>query len=655
MMLTAAVITLVLLPIYVLVREPFRSLPLHIDTGFYVSNHAIVTGRWDFSRGWNAHFAGCTKVLPEWFYTSIYLLHGRRRGEAILAETMAYKKWSRLYASIFNYATAVAVGALAYALAAGDVRYYCAALVAFVMVSSEPHYGIYFECAELFEMFAQTVSMLCILAGLAAGNGWCVCVGAFLLAADAFFIKLSSAITVAVVFIGVVVIQPGHWLPMAAGGATAAILYGLWLLKNGRALRVLLPALRGHEASFAQGADWRSLRHRLSEKCFRLVNTARRQPVIPLLAILGILLNRPGDSIFWIYLAGLGAAYLLQAADCRYYLLPFLPAMAVLAAGGIVSLSAWGTVGGMLVVGLLIVWIVCIPLRAIRLDAAARNRWCWDGSPPAGQAEDNLALEQACTEMASRVAGKSLLVYGPANQAYVLLGASYATPIVAPEYYLDDVCPGWQRALNEQMVASPPAFILDTSRCFDAGQAHDKLSLDYRLAHKVHARLRLYELKDTSRRNDDFAAACTFSRQTDEAVVVEEREAGGVRTAPVDGKPVLTDCPDAAALAALLRNLAHRGYQRLALYGAGRFTLRHADLYRTSAVPVALVLDDNPVRHGRTFLGWPVRSPEEVAPSDFDAVVISSDRFRRPMLARLRRLWGDRVPAFTVVVGSNNL
>ncbi len=77
-MTTAVLFTLALLPVYLIVREPFRRLPLHIDTGFYVSNHTIVTGRFRFSQGWNAHFAGCSKLVPEVFYSLVYLLHGRR-------------------------------------------------------------------------------------------------------------------------------------------------------------------------------------------------------------------------------------------------------------------------------------------------------------------------------------------------------------------------------------------------------------------------------------------------------------------------------------------------------------------------------------------------------------------------------------------------
>ena len=73
--------TLAVAPVYLLIRQPFRRLPLHVDSGFYVSNHTIATGRFRFSKGWNAHYAGCSKLLPEVFYSLVYLLHGRSDGD----------------------------------------------------------------------------------------------------------------------------------------------------------------------------------------------------------------------------------------------------------------------------------------------------------------------------------------------------------------------------------------------------------------------------------------------------------------------------------------------------------------------------------------------------------------------------------------------
>jgi hypothetical protein len=94
--------------------------------------------------------------------------------------------------------------------------------------------------------------------------------------------------------------------------------------------------------------------------------------------------------------------------------------------------------------------------------------------------------------------------------------------------------------------------------------------------------------------------------------------------------------------------LADQGHRRLAIYGAGRFTIRHAEVYRRSLVPISVVLDDNARLHGRRFLDWPVRSPDEAEADEFDAIIVSTDRFAAPMLANIRRRWGDRVPAFTV-------
>ncbi|HSD09464.1 MAG TPA: hypothetical protein VLF14_00640, partial [Candidatus Binatia bacterium] len=106
MSLTAAIVSAALLPVYIALRCVFFDLPLHIDTCFYVSNHTICTRTIRYSRGWNARFAGCSKVLPEYFYSLVYLLHG---GEG-------YKRASRVYLSLFNYGTAILVGLVASSL-----------------------------------------------------------------------------------------------------------------------------------------------------------------------------------------------------------------------------------------------------------------------------------------------------------------------------------------------------------------------------------------------------------------------------------------------------------------------------------------------------------------------------------------------------------
>ena len=63
-------------PLYLAYRARFASLPLHVDSGFYVTNAAIVERRYQPLRGWNAHFSGNSRLLPEWFHSVLYLRVG---------------------------------------------------------------------------------------------------------------------------------------------------------------------------------------------------------------------------------------------------------------------------------------------------------------------------------------------------------------------------------------------------------------------------------------------------------------------------------------------------------------------------------------------------------------------------------------------------
>ena len=643
----AILFTLLFFPVYLWIRNPFRRLPLHVDTGFYVSNHTVATGRFDFSKGWNAHYAGCSKVVPELFYSFVYVIHSRRRrGHAI----DGYKPLSRLYASLFNYLTTVAVGVLASALAGGEPGYYCVGLVVFALLSSEPHWGVYFECGELFEPIADVVSVMLLLDGVRRGDASVVGLSAFVWIMGSFFIKLSSAMAFFVLFGGIVIVYPWTLPSVLLGSGLAAVFYILWLGWNRRNPWTLLRALQGHEASYGQWADWRGWAYRLIEKSRTFVGVIRRQPLLPALAVSGVLVGAPSSSIFWLYTAAVAVTYVGQSTDCRYYLIPLLPAIALLGVNGAMAATAIGPLGWMLLAGVGGGWLIHNRLRAGRLNDTELNRWCWEGGRPAYEADRNLVLERSADHLRRLCGGESLLVYGPLNQAYVLLGVSYVTPSVAPEYYMDHVQSGWQRAHNLRLTSSPPKCILDTSACFDAQEARAKLGLDYRLTHVLEGDLRFFRLSDVSPSIPGMEEARTYAPQSRARLRAEERLAGGGLVTVSNHRDAngRTGDPAARALADLLQDLATQGHRRLAIYGAGRFTLRHAELYRASPVPVGVVLDDNAVLSGATCLDWPVRSPNDVDVEDFDAIIVSTDRFAAPILANVRRRFGGRVRAFTI-------
>jgi hypothetical protein len=635
----AVAFTFAFLPIYLLIREPFRRLALHIDTGFYVSNHTILTGRWDFRKGWNARYAGCSKLFPEWFYTLIYLFHG----------PSGYKRLSRLYASLYNYLTAVAAGLAASLLFDGDVHYYVLGLMAFALLSSEAQYGVYSECAEVFGLLPQATGMGCLYYGLRHGEtGW-VFAGAFLWALGVFFIKLSDAPAWLMLFGAVALRDEGVWIAVLAGAGAAGLLFAAWVGWNGRNPFFLVRPLWGHEANFDAPLGTARLVHRLQEKVTCIIRVFRCQPWLIVTAVVAMTSPAGLPALFCVYGAALLIPYVAQAADCRYYLIPLLGPMSILVAHGCMVILDLGPLGGAVLVLLLTAWLLHNPLRAARLETRDLNRWCWAGFRPPREIEANWALERDIIHELRPVVGSStILIYGPFNQGFVLMGTSYDTPIVAPETYLDAVHPGWQTELHEQWVASPPEFVLDTASCFSAADARLHLGLDYRLVRRTAGGFRLYRLCRSTPPAASLRTARTFRPVSRDVLETEERMAagstGGERGLVGAGVPADDMDEDGCAVQDAIEVLRRRGCRRVALYGAGRFTLRHADCYRSCGLSIVCVLDDRPGQVDGAMFDWPLRSPGEVPTGEFDGILVSSDRFAEMIRRRAQRLFGPRIP-----------
>ncbi len=644
----AVLYTVLAFPLYLLLRYPFRRLPLHTDTGFYVSNHTICTRRFRFSEGWNARYAGCSKVIPEFFYSLVYLAHSPK--DATIGSTrMGYKEWSRLWASVYNFLTAICVGILCSLFADGSPVHYVTGLTVFALLSTECQYGVYFECAELFEILFEVAGIAVFLLGMQMYNLALITLGALLWAAAACFVKLSAAVAALVVYSCVVAMNPSALFGVVCGAGVVFVGFIVWVHVNGGRPIQQFQALRGHEAAFDQWANGHGWRHRLEEKTRTLLRAVGREPIIPILALVGAVFGGSLPALVWVYSIAVAVAYVAQATDCRYYLIPLLPPMAIFASHGVHWLLGAGVIGQSAVVLLAAAWLVRNPLRAGWLDMRRLNEWCWRGFRSSWDAQRNAEWERAAGNVRHLCKGDPFLIYGPANQIYALAGVSYTTAIVTPEHYLDHVAPQWQREHNDRMVNHLAHWILDTDRCFDAAEARQRLGLDYRMTHILPGDGRLYELGRVEAAPTEYRDARTFQPQS--TIQLEREEAMGEGTR-VDLRIERESCmagvdPAAAALTGLLAEIARRGHKRVAVYGAGRFTLRHADVYRGSSIPVTLVLDDNAQLSGRKLLDWPIQSPHEADTSQFDAVVISTDRFSIPMLSRARQLWGDRIPAYT--------
>lgn len=644
----ASIICVILITLAV--RHRYRDLPLHYDTGYYVSNSTIVHRRWSFRNGWNARYAGCSKALPEWIYSWAYL-RATSNPENDVSPGVPYSRLSRAIVTGYCLCSALAVGALAYVTVGGmEIPILVGAL--FLLVVSEPQYGVYQECAEVFELLPIAMAMTCIFMGVYGGDPYAVGIGAAIWLLDAFFVKLSSAVSFVVVTVWVNVKEPTCAGPWLIGSAIAVALFGTWCFKQGRSPVAMLRSLWGHERTFAHGLSIRLLLHRLWEKATCLWRIAVRQPVVPALALLGMVVAGGQAGLLWVALVALLLAMFAQASDTRYYAIPLLPMLAIFAGIGAHWLVEMGWAGWIILTAMGAFWMWRNFLAPWRMSASELNRWCWEGFRPEWEVQRNYDLEVYAHRFREQIGARSVLVYGPLNQAYVLIGSSYDIQLIAPADYMDDLQPGWQRELNQRLIVDPPGFVLDTGRCFAAEGARHGLGLDYRCVETFGDWLRLYELVQRGKAVNDVGNVQTFAPQSDLQWAAEE--ARGSRSnitqpARFDG-PTNNGVVDAAAsaLRELLGTLADRGHRRVAVYGAGRFTTRYADIYRASPIPVSIILDDQPARHGREFLDWPITSLESADRRLFDAVIISTDRFQNPMKERVARRWQGDIPAYSI-------
>ncbi len=649
-MTTHIVLTVLAFLLYALARAPFRRLTLHYDTGFYVSNHTVTTNLFRFSKGWNARYAGCSKVIPEWLLGQSYVAAREKVAVCGGAIGDTYSRTFRFRTTIIGFFTAITVGILCYQVGANSMGLYYAALISLCLVTAEPQWGNYHECAETFELLPQVCSVVLLLLGIENQNGPLIGLAAFLWAAEAYFIKLSSIVSFAILFTVIAFLHPKFIPVIALGGVAATILYLAWCRLNGHSLGSMFASVTGHETAFHRRASFATIAHRIREKLACLSRVVLRQPIVPLFTIVGVLVGGYQHTLILVYLASVFAAYVAQATDCRYYLIPLLPPMAIFAGIGAIWIWNAGPIGPYIVIAAIALWTLHNSIRAVYTDEHSLDRWCWRGFRPAHEIERNQLLALEAPSIANLVRDRSMFVYGPLTQAYVLVGASYDVALVTPDHHLDDMHRGWQMELNRKLIQDPPAFVLDTGKCFAAKTVRGALGLDYRLVLSADLSLLLYELKTRIAPAENYQTALTYSSQS-ETQLVEERRLGTSAEVsdPNSNSPSTISIDDAESrLKDLLKEIRAKGHRRLAVFGAGRFTTRFADVYRSSPLSVELVLDDDATRHGERFLDWPIRRPNDVAPAELDAVVISTDRFAAPMMRRAREEWQGRVAVYAI-------
>jgi glycosyltransferase involved in cell wall biosynthesis len=96
------------------------------------------------------------------------------------------------------------------------------------------------------------------------------------------------------------------------------------------------------------------------------------------------------------------------------------------------------------------------------------------------------------------------------------------------------------------------------------------------------------------------------------------------------------------------REMADRGWKKIAIFGAGRHTLKLLGNCEMPGIELVAILDQNPDAVGGEILGIPVRPLEKAPELGIDAVLVSSDCYEQNMLkqAAFLREYGIGVTGF---------
>ena len=443
------------------VRWCYFRLPLHGDTGFYVSNHTIVHKKFRFSEGWNAQYAGASKFIPEAFYSALYLTAGNRR----------YPFISRLMVTLLVAVSCGVVGMTCRCLLDQNILISIAAMALFAMISSEAVYVTYHETAEQFEIIPQFLGFGLIEHGLHHQNSAEVLAGLALWWIDAVWIKLPAA-GGAVVLSGYAVFnQPALWpaiLILASAGAGALLMWqkmfhASWFVSYRRLIEH--EKYSGHRINL--GGYLRMLRKKLNQ----LRGIWTWSPIIPTLALLPLCFWRDYSPGVAVYSAIVLLGFFFQAALINSYLIPFQPVMALLAAWGVDFVWRFSPWPALVLAVLTAAWLIRHFLKPLTLSVERLNDWSWRGHAfyPSFP-EHNLRAHRMAPEIRKVMGGgegKTFYIFGDENQIYMLVDRSYPTPIITATPWLDTMDAGWKDALRRDFDRQKPDFILSLRRRFE--------------------------------------------------------------------------------------------------------------------------------------------------------------------------------------------
>ncbi len=105
----------------------------------------------------------------------------------------------------------------------------------------------------------------------------------------------------------------------------------------------------------------------------------------------------------------------------------------------------------------------------------------------------------------------------------------------------------------------------------------------------------------------------------------------------------------ATLLAAAANELSREGYQRIAIFPAGRHSTRHGFILARHPCIACFVDDAAKKSRSRTLHNHPILTPAGARSAGVDAIIISSDQYEESLESRARE-WGEKVPVRTLYV-----
>ena len=416
-------------------RLPYLNMPLSIDTGYHVPPATVAQKRFVFRNPWASWAAGCSKAIPSWFYQLCYLVSPEH-----------YRVVFRIGHGALYWITAAIMGRLVYEVGGSGLF----AFIAFGLLSTEPHWGAsYYEASESFHPIMQA-------GGLLLGILVHPALGVFVLACDAFFVKLSSAPTDGLLALVLLAMFPLQWAGMVAGGLLAIAGYMLWIRFNGSRPSGLIAVLRAQQDALKYNDHWTD---RLYLKASMLFEVLYTHPMIPIAAVVGALHAPP---VAFVWLAGTILQLFIQTNVVWYFAFPVIAPISILA----------GFAPEQVFYPAIAVWLVLWAYRAL-WDKDRIYRWAWKLHEE--HAEKCYKIEQDIVSI------KDFFVLGAETQFYVLHNGAYASPFVSGAWFLDYMFPGWTRHLNRTWLKRAPKWLVDTTDAFNPALLYEQTGLKYKL------------------------------------------------------------------------------------------------------------------------------------------------------------------------------